>query len=54
MKSPLGLIQRVLLAMLAGTILGSGPARALDIYVATDGRDSWSGRFTVASANPLS
>ena len=50
MRSPLGLIERVVLVILAGTILRSGPASALDIYVAADGHDAWSGRFTVPDA----
>ncbi len=45
MKSPLGMIKMSVLLMLAGTVLSSGPASALDIYVAADGHDSWSGRF---------
>ncbi|MFH1024049.1 MAG: right-handed parallel beta-helix repeat-containing protein [Planctomycetota bacterium] len=50
MKSPLGLIESAVLVMVAGAILGSGPASARDIYVATDGRDAWSGRFAAPDA----
>jgi hypothetical protein len=40
MKNAPGMIKRVILAMAAGAVLGSGFANALDIYVATDGRDA--------------
>ncbi|MEI7437393.1 MAG: hypothetical protein WCL16_11390, partial [bacterium] len=44
MKSSLRLIKMAVLVMLAGAIPGSCPVSAMDIYVATDGSDSWSGR----------
>ena len=50
MKSPLGLVGTVLLAALAGAISGSGRADALDLYVASDGRDAWSGRLAAPDA----
>ena len=50
MKSPLGMIEIAALLMMAGTVLSSGPAHALDIYIAPDGHDSRSGRFAKADA----
>ena len=49
MKSPLGMIEIAALLMMAGTVLSSGPAHALDIYIAPDGHDSRSGRFAKAA-----
>jgi parallel beta-helix repeat protein len=50
MKSPLGLVGTVLLAALAGGISSSRCADALDLYVAGDGRDAWSGRLAAPDA----
>ena len=50
MKSPLGLVGTVLLAALAGAISSSRRADALDLYVAADGRDAWSGRLAAPDA----
>lgn len=50
MKNPLGMIRIAVLLMMAGMVLISGSASALDIYIAPDGHDSWSGRFAEPDA----
>jgi parallel beta-helix repeat protein len=50
MKTLLNLIKKTLPTMLAGALLGSVSASALDLHVATNGRDAWSGRLAAPDA----
>jgi len=49
-KNPLGMLKIAVLLMMAGMVLISGSASALDIYIAPDGHDSRSGRFAEPDA----